>query len=114
MNKRYGDPRIASALFAFDSHVPYLNELRDFLEHFDEYDNRAGKKQKGTKKMRPTVPRNRMEQFESYAFPPGDAVIEVFGRRLSVRDTTPELRTLAAAVLTVAKTLPEWGEPNPP
>jgi len=113
LNKRYRNAKIASAISSFDSRVPNLNDLRDFLEHFDAYDNRSGKKQTSTKRITPTVPKDRMGQFETYSFPPGDAVIEVFGRRLGVRDTTPAVRALANAVLTVAKTLPEWGEPHP-
>src|ERR1700737_1384530 len=82
LNRLYGDPGLATELATFEAAVPNFKTLRNFVEHFDGYDNKSGQLHLGTKKLTASVPLGRMGYAQAYDFPTGDASIEIFGLRL--------------------------------
>jgi hypothetical protein len=93
LNDRFKDQRVASAIKALDAAAPSIKKVRDFLEHFEAYDEGIGREQKSGR-----VPAHRMA--ETYKFNPGaDAQIEAFANRISIAQTTPLVIALADQVL---------------
>ena len=93
LNDRFKDQRVASAIKALDAAAPSIKKVRDFLEHFEAYDEGIGLEQKSGR-----VPAHRMA--ETYKFNPGaDAQIEAFANRISIAQTTPLVIALADQVL---------------
>lgn len=102
LKKRFSDPGVDAALAALDKSAPRLKRLRDFMEHFEAYDEGTGREQK-----RGSVPTRRMD--EQYRFTPGvDAEIEAFGHTLSIVHTTPLVLALADAILGLELEVSGW------
>lgn len=102
----YGDPGLATELATFEAAVPNFKTLRNFIEHFDSYDNKSGQLHLGTKKLTASVPFGRMGYAQAYDFPTGDASIEIFGLRLTVIATQPHVARLAIGALVDTPVLP--------
>jgi hypothetical protein len=101
--------RVQKALAAFNKAVPDVGDLRDFLEHFEDYDHRAGDLQ-----VERQVPNDRMGQAEDYWYAPADPGLEILGKRLKVSNTTPAAMRLADMVLREGQNLPDWLPPRDP
>jgi hypothetical protein len=92
---------VQGALQRFVAAAPDVHDLRNLLEHFEEYDHMIGRLQKSNQ-----LPKLRMGQVENYSLLDGDAQLVIFSKSMMVSKTTPAARQLAAETLALKDQLP--------
>lgn len=92
---------VQAALERFSTVAPDVHDLRNLVEHFEEYDHMVGKLQKSGQ-----LPKQRMGQVENYALLNGDAELVIFGKSMTVSNTTPAALQLAREALALAGQIP--------
>jgi hypothetical protein len=75
---------VQDALDRYTKVGPDIHDLRNLIEHFEEYDHMVGKLQKSGQ-----LPKQRMGQVENYSLLEGDAHLAIFGKYMRVSTTTP-------------------------
>lgn len=106
--ERYHDQRAKAAVAAYDSVGLDAKHLRDFIEHFEDYDWGEGRLQRSSMGQPATLPATRAGSTEVFESTPSDLMVEILGVRVSVAAVDSAAGTLAAAIRAREPDVPGW------
>jgi hypothetical protein len=100
--------QVQDALDQYSAAAPDIHDLRNVIEHFEEYDHMVGRLQTGRQVPKGTLllPVQRLGQVENYSLLDGDAQLAIFGKYMRVSVTTPAAIQLATDVLALKDQIP--------
>ncbi len=106
--ERYHDRQAHAAVAAYDSVGGDAKNLRDFIEHFEDYDWGEGRLQRSSKGQPATLPATRAGSTEVFEWTPSDLKVEILGVRVSVAAVASAAGTLAATIRAREPDVPDW------